>query len=58
MYFVTRFGFADEYSQNVYDRALEEFADKHKGWDQKYSIKEVRTQTNIKDGIRNTELKR
>ena len=43
VYFTTKFGFADEFSQDVYNRALEEFSNKHKGWDKKYSVKEVRT---------------
>ena len=44
VYFTTKFGFVDEFSQKVYDRALEEFYNKHKGWDKKFSVKEVRTE--------------
>ena len=44
VYFATKFGFADEFSRNVYDRALEEFSNKHKGWDKKFNVKEVRTE--------------
>ena len=47
VYFTTKFGFADEFSQNVYNRAMEEFSSKHKGWDKKYNVKEVRTNSAV-----------